>query len=275
MANRKFAGKNVLVTGAASGIGKATAQAFAEAGAHVVLADLNRAALELVAAAMPGTVRIETCDVGDPNAVAAMAARIHDEIGPLDILVNNAGVGFAGSFMEQDAVVWARILRVNLMGVVNGIHSFLPAMRAASGSRHIVNVSSGSAMTPIPNGAAYSASKAAVRALGEALAIELHGSNITLHTVFPGIINTPIADPKTSGASMSRSQLDRIRDFYNKKGCAPEVVARDILAGISAGRAHILSGPLARSGDWLSRLSPRLARKFTRQSALEIGFLAE
>lgn len=270
-----FAGKHVLVTGAASGIGKATAKAFVDAGAHVVLVDVDAAALDQAAIAIGGSVSVKACDVGDAGQVAAIAKRAHAARGPLDILVNNAGVAFLGCFMEHDAAAWERTLRVNLMGVVNGIHAFLPAMLTAGGRRHIVNVASGVAMTPLPNMTAYAASKGAVKALGEALGHELHGTNVTVQTVFPGFINTPIANPKSVGANISKAQLEQLQNFYRIKGCSSDVVARDVLAGIRSGRPEILSGPFVRSGHWISRLSPGLARKFTRKMALQSGFLVQ
>jgi NAD(P)-dependent dehydrogenase (short-subunit alcohol dehydrogenase family) len=139
-----LAGRQVLVTGAAMGIGLECARTFARRGAHLVVCDLNGPALESVRAeiAASGAPCIaHACDVASEESVLELAAAVHAKVGPLDILVNNAGVAYLGSFEETPLREWRRIHDINVMGVVHCIRSFLPAMRAAGGGRKIVHVS--------------------------------------------------------------------------------------------------------------------------------------
>lgn len=135
----KLDGKWVLVTGAASGIGHATALAFAEAGAHLVLSDLQTERLAVLRASLVkrGTTCIaETVDVSQDSAMQAFAERVHSEVPALDVPVNNAGIGYVGPFLDTPLDAWRRVLDINVMGVVRGCRHFLPPMQQAGGARH-------------------------------------------------------------------------------------------------------------------------------------------
>lgn len=270
-------GKWVLVTGAAGGIGLATAKAFARRGAQIVITDINQALLQTARAeiaALGVLCHAHHCDVADAAAVNACAALVQEQVGTIDVLVNNAGIAFLGNFAETPPLEWQRILQVNVMGVVHCVLAFLPAMRSAGGPRHIVNVASTAAFLPAPNMAAYAASKGAVKQLSEVLAMELADTNVTVQAVYPGIINTAIVGGiKSTGPSFGAAQLATLQQYYLKQGCDPAVVGEDIVNGVLARRQHILSGPMAWLGNLVARLSPGLARSVTLKAARSNGYL--
>ncbi len=270
-------GKWVLVTGAAGGIGLATAKAFARRGANIILTDLNEVLLQAAQreiAALGVVCHAHRCDVSDAGAVEACAALVQQQCGTIDVLVNNAGIAFLGNFMETPLLEWQRILQVNIMGVVHFTMAFLPAMRAAAGVRHIVNIASTAAFLPAPNMAAYAASKGAVKQFSEVLAMELAGSNVSVQAVYPGIINTAIIGGiKSTGQSFTAAQLATLQQYYVTQGCDPSLVGEDIVKGVLANRQHILSGPMAWLGNLVTRLSPGLARKVSLDAARTNGYL--
>lgn len=256
--------KLVVVTGAASGIGRSAAIAFAKRGAHIVAADLNAAALELLGKEV-AALGVRYCplvvDVANEEAVKAFAAEAKGRAGVADVLINNAGIVYLGPFLKSDLAHWQRVLAVNIMGVVYGCYHFLPDMLAAGGIRHVLNVSSGAANFPTPLMAAYAASKAAVKGFSEVLRMELAGTGIGVTTVFPGIVNTPIVAVRDNVASViTGEQIERLRSYYQRNGCSPDVVAEDMVRATLERRDYLLTGPSAKLGYYSSRLSPRLTR---------------
>jgi NAD(P)-dependent dehydrogenase (short-subunit alcohol dehydrogenase family) len=271
----------VLVTGAASGIGRATAVAFADAGADLVLVDVDAAGLE----AVREHIRVQgrqciarTTDVSDATAMAELAGWVRQETGAaaLDVLVNNAGIGFLGPFLDTPPEAWQRVLGVNLLGVVNGCRAFLPDMIRAGGKRRIVNVASLAGLVASPNMSAYAAVKHAVVGLGESLGLELElaGAQVGVTTVCPGIIRTGITAHRGNLAqSIDDAQHERLKSYYARKGVAPEVVADAIVRAVHAGTGLVLVGPFARPLYHLRRLSPRLARRLVLQDARSAGYI--
>ena len=156
--------KQVLITGAASGIGRAAALAFARQGAHIIATDINETALKAVQCEVETlgvTCRTYAVDVGNELAMKALADAVHEVVGAPDVLINNAGVGYLGRFLESDLAHWPRILGINLMGVVHGCYHFIPKMLEAGGPRQVLIVSSSAGNYPAPTMAAYAASKGA------------------------------------------------------------------------------------------------------------------
>jgi NAD(P)-dependent dehydrogenase (short-subunit alcohol dehydrogenase family) len=270
-------GKWALVTGAASGIGYECALAFARRGANLVLSDVNAVGLETARQEIAATgVRCiaHVCNVASEEAVLAFAAAVQKDIGAVDVLVNNAGVAFLGAFEETPLAQWRRILDVNVLGIVHCIDAFLPAMRSAGGPRKIVNVASLAGVAPAPNMCAYAASKHAVVGLSEVLALELHDTPLSVLVVCPGIINTNIVFvPASTAPGISEAQMQKLRKYYEVSGCHPRVVGDDVARAIEADDAYLFTGPMAKPGALLARISRRLARSFTISGSRKSGYL--
>ncbi|WP_327116696.1 SDR family oxidoreductase [Streptomyces sp. NBC_01341] len=267
----QFGGQLVLVTGAASGIGRATALAFARAGARVVAVDSDAegAARTAATARLIGapSVWTEAVDVRDEQAMEKLAERVATEYGVVDVLVNNAGVGLAGSFLETTSQDWRNVLDVNLWGVIHGCRFFGQQMADRGQGGHIVNIASAAAYQPSRMLPAYSTSKAAVLMLSECLRAELAERSIGVSAVCPGFVNTGItATARFAGAD--EAEQDRLRErtgrLYSRRNYPPEKVAQAILNAVVHNRAVVPVTPEARGTRLLSRVSPRILRAVAR-----------
>jgi len=261
-------GKLALVTGAASGIGRATALALAHAGADLAVCDLNEAALEETASRVRALGRqaiARRVDVSRANEVCAFAEAVHAARPAVDILVNNAGVGLGGGFLDTSLEDWQWVLSINLWGVIHGCHFFLPRMVERGQGGHVVNVSSAAGFLATASLAAYSASKFAVFGLSEALRDELHPHGIAVTTVCPGIINTPIT---TSAPMRGRMATPEARAglvaFYRRRNYGPERVAANILKAIARKRPVAPISPEARVMYVMKRFAPNLTARLNR-----------
>ncbi|MEU7074799.1 SDR family oxidoreductase [Streptomyces narbonensis] len=268
----RFGGQLVLVTGAASGIGRATAFAFAEAGARVVAVDRDAEGAGRTAemARLIGAPEAwgETVDVSDEQAMEKLASKVASEYGVVDVLVNNAGIGLTGSFFETTSEEWKRVLDVNLWGVIHGSRIFGAQMTARGQGGHIVNTSSAAAFQPSRALPAYSTSKAAVLMLSECLRAELADQGIGVSAICPGIVNTNITATTrfagvTDAAEENRRQKKASR-LYGLRNYPPEKVADAILGAVLHDRAVVPVTPEARGIHALSRLSPGVLRAFAR-----------
>ena len=274
---KDLSGRQVLVTGAASGIGLECARAFARRGANLVISDVNERALEPVHAEITAAgvqCLAHPCDVANEDSVQELAAKVRSSVGALDVLVNNAGVAFLGGFEETPLSEWRRIYDINVMGIVHCTRAFLPDMRRAGGVRKIVNVASTAGFAPMPNMAAYAASKHAVVGLSEVLAMELHDTDISVLVVCPGIINTAIVHVSPTSSSMSAEQVKKLQRYYETDGCHPAVVAGDIVRSVESDAAFLFTGPLAKLGYAGMRVSRRVARRLAIATARKSGYLA-
>ncbi|MFB6558395.1 SDR family oxidoreductase [Streptomyces sp. NPDC056400] len=267
----RFAGQLVLVTGAASGIGRATAFAFAEAGARVVAVDRDAegAARTADMARLVGAAEAwaECVDVSDEQAMEKLAAKVAAEYGIVDVLVNNAGIGLSGAFLDTTAEDWKKVLDVNLWGVIHGCRIFGKQMAERGQGGHIVNTASAAAYLPSRTLPAYSTSKAAVLMLSECLRAELASKSIGVSAICPGIVNTNItATSRFAGvdeAEQKRRQ-ERSSRLYGLRNFPPEKVADAILRAVVRNEAVVPVTPESKGALWMSRFAPRALRRIAR-----------
>ncbi|MCW1959885.1 MAG: SDR family oxidoreductase [Mycobacterium sp.] len=269
--SRKSFGDNlVAVTGAGSGIGQATALAFAAEGAEVVVSDIDEAAADQTAARIReggGVAHSYSLDVADADAVERFADRVCAEHGVPDIVVNNAGIGIAGNFLDTPADQFDRVLDVNLGGVVNGCRAFARRLVARGTGGHIVNVASMAAYAPLSSLNAYCTSKAAVYMFSDCLRAELDDAGIGLTTICPGLINTNIVSAtgfhtsRESAVPARRAQLERM---FEIRRYGPEKVAAAILAAVRANKAVRPVTPEAYLLYGTSRFLPPVLRSTAR-----------
>jgi NAD(P)-dependent dehydrogenase (short-subunit alcohol dehydrogenase family) len=255
-------GKTVLVSGAASGIGRETALACARRGARLVICDLDERGLEATAAeitALGCAVTARRVDVADRAAMAAFAAAVHAEVEAVDLLVNNAGVAIGGGFLHTSLEDWEWIVSINVMGVVHGCHYFLPAMVARGRGGHVVNVASGAGYVASGALAAYSTTKFAVVGLSEALRDELLPHGIGVTAICPGLINTPITrSARMRGPDGTPERRQQLIQIYERRNYTPARVAAGILHAVQRNRAVAPVTPEAWALYYLKRLSPGL-----------------
>ncbi|MEE1812298.1 SDR family oxidoreductase [Streptomyces sp. BE133] len=267
----RFGGQLVLVTGAAGGIGRATAFAFAEAGARVVAVDRDAegAARTAEMARLIGSPAAwgEAVDVGDEQAMEKLAEKVATEYGIVDVLVNNAGIGLSGSFLETTSEDWKNVLDVNLWGVIHGCRIFGKQMAERGQGGHIVNTASAAAYQPSRALPAYSTSKAAVLMLSECLRAELADRSIGVSAICPGIVNTNItATTHFAGADAAEEKRlqKRTSRLYGLRNYPPERVADAILKAVVRNQAVVPVTPEARGARFLSRFSPGALRGIAR-----------
>ncbi|MFD3538022.1 SDR family oxidoreductase [Streptomyces sp. NPDC058662] len=267
----RFSGQLVLVTGAASGIGRATAFAFAEAGARVVAVDRDAEGAERTAdmARLVGAPDAwgECADVSDEQAMEKLAARVAAEYGIVDVLVNNAGIGLSGSFLDTSAEDWRKVLDVNLWGVIHGCRIFGKQMADRGQGGHIVNTASAAAYLPSRTLPAYSTSKAAVLMLSQCLRAELASKSIGVSAICPGIVNTNItATSRFAGVDEAEEKRRQQRSsrLYGLRNFPPEKVADAILRAVVHNEAVVPVTPESKGALWLSRFAPRTLRALAR-----------
>jgi len=253
-------GRIALVTGAASGIGRATALAFARRGADLVICDVDDAGLAETAEAIRGlgrAVQAERVDVSSAEQMEAFAASVHARCEAVDLLMNNAGVGIGGAFLDTPLADWNWIVGINLMGVVHGCHYFVPRMAQRGQAGHVINVSSAAGYTPSSTLAAYVATKYAVLGLSESLWDELRPKGIGVTAVCPGIIDTPITrNAKLVGAMDKPTMREEMVRGYQRRGYGPDRVAANILKAVQRDRLVAPISPEAWGMYYLKRFAP-------------------
>jgi NAD(P)-dependent dehydrogenase (short-subunit alcohol dehydrogenase family) len=268
-----FSGKVVVITGAAHGLGEATAGAFAARGARLALCDIDGEGLREVRGELEarGTeVMTDIVDVSQAWQVEEFSERVRREFGQVDVLVNNAGVMLAGSLENTTLEDWQWIIGINVWGVIHGTHFFYPPM-SRRGSGHIVNVSSAAGLLPLPMLSAYCGTKSAVLSMTRVWRAEgaVHGVGFT--AVCPGIMNTNVANSMricTGGERKpfpeSQAKADR---FLSGKRYDPANVAEAIVRAVETDKSVVALGFETHLLDLANRLSRRLVDSFLKVSA--------
>lgn len=252
-------GKTALVTGGASGIGKATALAFARRGADLILCDVNEAGLAATAQeirAIGRDVFTRRVDVADRDEMRDFAEAVHARIEAVDILMNNAGVGLGAGLLETSLDDWDWIVGINLRGVIHGCHYFVPAMVRRARGGHVINLSSTAGYVASEALLAYSTTKFAVLGLSEALRDELRRHGIGVTAVCPGVIDTPIAaNARMRGVQAMPKVRDGVIEAFRRRNYPPARVAENILKAVQRNRAVAPISPEA----WFAYLAKRVA----------------
>ncbi len=251
-----LAGKVAVITGAGSGIGEGLARACAAEGMHVVVADVDQARADTVAASLGGvgSALPVAVDVSDADAVDRFATLVYETFGATHLLCNNAGVCPFGRLWEFTAVDWQWIVGVNLFGVANGIRSFVPRMLAQGTGAHIVNTASGAGFIAEPRLGAYAATKHAVIAISDALRLELAPHGIGVSALCPGGVNTNIiqSGARRSAADPAAALAEDLRAFMSEIDTSwstviePAQVAATVLWGIRENLPYIVTAPGAK-----------------------------
>jgi len=255
--------KVALVTGAASGIGRATAVEFAREGCHLVISDVNEVGLHNTAQEIAHRGRRilpVICDVSRKEAVEHLRDKALAEFGGVDILMNNAGVGLAAEIRDTDISDWEWILGINLWGTIHMLHYFLPHM-VERGGGHIVNISSAVGIVNfVPIQAAYTTTKFALVGLTEVLRTEVERFGIGVTCVCPGSVKTNLfSDPNVKG--FKKEVMDIVPDFFY---FSPENVAKKIIKAVKKNQAVLVITALAKAACLMKRISPESARLLAR-----------
>jgi NAD(P)-dependent dehydrogenase (short-subunit alcohol dehydrogenase family) len=253
--------RNIVVTGGASGIGRALAHRFSTRGDRVAILDRDGDGAARVAAELPeGTAMGLACDVSDPARCEAVLAQVSERWGGVDVLVNNAGLSHHSLFADTDLAVVRRVMEVNFFGAVHCTKAALPSLIERRGT--VVALSSVAGFAPLLGRTAYAASKHALHGFFDSLRAEIEPLGVQVLVVCPGFTRTAIDRSALGGDG---------RPFGGQKSMIgrplePEQVAAAIEQAVRDRREQLLVSPVAHASYWLSRLSPRLYRAVMRRS---------
>ncbi|KGD82532.1 meso-butanediol dehydrogenase/(S,S)-butanediol dehydrogenase/diacetyl reductase [Pantoea sp. PNA 14-12] len=233
----RFTGKIVVVTGAGSGIGAASAKRFAEEGASVVLVGRTRDKLEKVAAQLSGQDHmVADCDVAEADQVQALASRVEEKYGRVDVLVNNAGIIVQGRIHEIELADWKKLMSVDLDGVFHCVHYFMPALLKTRGN--VVNISSVSGLGGDWGMSVYNAAKGAITNFTRSLAMDYGTDGVRVNAICPGFTFTDL----TEGVKNDQALLERFYDRIPlRRAGEPEDIA-DAIAFIASDDARYITG---------------------------------
>jgi len=247
---RDLRGKAAFVTGGANGIGRAIAESFAREGVSVAIADIDPKAVEQTCKELEATgaraVPIE-CDVTSEESLADGLIKATEALGPIHILVNNAGAFAVSPLEETTRRDWEWLLEINVIGVVNGLHTFLPHMREHGEPAHIINTASVAGHFAGPGLSVYTASKFAVVGLTECLRAELADSRIGVSVLCPGVVKTGLIEssrehrPQRHGGSDAGPGLDVAS--ITESGSDPAAIGDQVVAAVKADEFYIFTHP--------------------------------
>ncbi len=262
---RDLDGLKVFITGAASGIGRATAEAVAAQGGHLVLTDLDADRLAATAAGITtsgGVVLLaEAADVSDHDAVRRLAHRVTDEHGPMDIVMNIAGISAWGTVSSLEHSTWRRQVEVNLMGPIHVIEELVPPMVEAGRGGHLVNVASAAGIIGMPCHAAYSASKFGLRGVSEVLRFDLARHGIGVSLVCPGAVHTPLTQTvRIDGVDTDSPRFRKAQARFHERAVSPEEAAHAILKAYAATGTGSTRPPTSARSTWCSATAHRRTR---------------
>lgn len=256
---RDLKGKRVLVTGAADGIGRGAALAFARQGSRLALVDIDGAKLDSVAVEV-GRLGAEcatyVADVSDAAAVSALAAEVERDFGGLDVLVNVAGVCIVGDIADTPLEDWDWILGVNLLGPIHTIREFLPGMRGR-GAGHILNVASAGGLVPMAMIGAYCTTKAGLIGLSRSLAQEVFDDGVRVTAFCPGLTRTGIVS-RMRFQGYSREKMLAAGDTMMRGGMSAEKTGERIVLAVMREKSLVVTTNLMKAVALLMRLSPGL-----------------
>ena len=253
-----LAGKRCLITGAASGIGRATAIAVAGHGAELFLTDRDGEGLERIAAeirAAGGTVTyFGTADVADHEAIVALAGEVHALAPSMDVVMNIAGISTWGRIEELEHEHWRRTIDINLVGPISVLECFVPPMIEARRGGHIVNVSSVAGLFGLPWHAPYSASKFGLRGVSEVLRFDLRKHRIGVSLVCPGAVKTPLVGTvDIVGVDRESPKMRKLIALFEKRAVTADSVAEHIVEAIKRNRYMVFTSPDGRILHWVQR----------------------
>jgi NAD(P)-dependent dehydrogenase (short-subunit alcohol dehydrogenase family) len=268
---RQLSRKVAVVTGAASGIGRALALGLSEKGCQLALVDLDqdglaRLQLDLTARGGDQTVTTHVADVAERERMRALPREILAAHGAVHLLINSAGIAHEAAFPQTSLDDWDRIMGANLWGVIHGCHFFMPHL-AKVDRGHIVNLSSLLGIVAMPGQTGYATTKFAVRGFSESLAEELRATSVGLTLVYPGAVATNIMkrargdDPEL---------LQRLGRWYEHNAIPPERVATQIIRAVERGTPRLLISPEVFLGDLLRRLMPVAGNKLMVDAVIRV-----
>ncbi|KQY58280.1 short-chain dehydrogenase [Aeromicrobium sp. Root495] len=258
MTHHPFDGSVTVITGAGSGIGRATALLAAQRGATLVLTDVVPDTLaetvRLVEAAGGTVAHFETFDITDAEAVKAFAAHAHERTGPARVVMNIAGISTWGRIQDLTTEHWQRTVDIDLMGPIHVMSAFVPGMIEAGRGGHVVNVSSAAGLLGLPLHAPYSAAKFGLRGVSEVLRFDLEQHDIAVTLVCPGAVDTPLVGTvDIVGVDRDDPKVARSVAKFQKHAVTPEQAAHSIVRGVERGKYLVFT-----SRDvWIGHLAQR------------------